>query len=368
MSELPQSEDFLSIVLNETPLIDVRAPVEFAKGAFPHTVNLPLMNDEERRLVGIMYKEKGNAAAVKLGHQLVSGDIKTARVNAWNDFIRAHPDAKLYCFRGGQRSQISQEWISQSGREIIRLKGGYKAFRSYLMNETERAITRFRPLVLGGRTGSGKTVLLHALNHAIDLEGLANHRGSSFGRTLVPQPTQIDFENALAYALIQKLETGYKTLVFEDEGRGVGRVYLPRILSDYLSEAPLIILDTPLNRRVEITFEEYVSGAQMKYREAFGEEGVRKWVEDMHAAMQRIQRRLGGLRYRVLTDIFEEASAIQRRNGSLEGFKPWIVYLLEEYYDPMYDYQIQKRTDRILFRGDHEEVLGYLKSTAEANR
>jgi tRNA 2-selenouridine synthase len=209
MSSLPQSDDFRSIVLNETPLIDVRAPVEFAKGAFPHAVNLPLMDDEERRLVGITYKERGNAEAVKLGHTLVSGEVKAARIKAWNDFIDTHPDAKLYCFRGGQRSQISQEWIAQSGREIVRLKGGYKAFRNYLMEETERSITRFNPLVLGGRTGSGKTILLHQLENAIDLEGLANHRGSSFGRTLVPQPSQIDFENALAYALIQKLEAGY---------------------------------------------------------------------------------------------------------------------------------------------------------------
>ncbi len=362
MSELPLSDDFLSLVVNETPLIDVRAPVEFAKGAFPHAVNLPLMDDEERRLVGIAYKEKGNAEAVKLGHKLVSGEIKASRVKAWNDFIEAHPDAKLYCFRGGQRSQISQEWIKESGKELVRLKGGYKAFRNFLMEETERAVNRFKPLVLGGRTGSGKTILLQELDNAIDLEGLANHRGSSFGRTLVPQPTQIAFENALAYALIQKLEAGHGTLVFEDEGRGVGRVFLPHILSDYLAEAPLVILETPLERRIEITFEEYVSGAQREYETVFGNEGFLKWTQDMHAAMHRIERRLGGLRYKVLTGIFDEAHSTQVQTGSLEGYKTWIVYLLEEYYDPMYDYQIEKRAERIIFKGSHDDILDYLKS------
>jgi tRNA 2-selenouridine synthase len=362
MSPLPQNDDFRSIVLNETPLIDVRAPVEFAKGSFPHAVNLPLMDDEERRLVGITYKERGNTEAIKLGHTLVSGELKASRIKAWNDFIDAHPDAKLYCFRGGQRSQISQEWIAQSGREIVRLKGGYKAFRNYLMEETERSITRFKPLVLGGRTGSGKTILLHQLENAIDLEGLANHRGSSFGRTLVPQPSQIDFENALAYALIQKLEAGYGTLVFEDEGRGVGRVYLPRTLSDYLAQAPLVILDTPLEKRVEITFEEYVTSAQIVYEKVFGDEGVVRWVEDMRAAMKRIERRLGGLRYKEVTAIFDDAYAQQCQSGTQEAYKVWVAYLLETYYDPMYDYQIEKNAARIVFRGDADAVLAYLRN------
>jgi tRNA 2-selenouridine synthase len=107
MPDLPLSDDFKSIVLNRTPLIDVRAPVEFANGAFPDAVNLPLMNDEERHLIGIRYKEEGNAAAVKLGHELVSGEIKEARIRAWSDLMASKPDAMLYCFRGGQRSKIS---------------------------------------------------------------------------------------------------------------------------------------------------------------------------------------------------------------------------------------------------------------------
>ena len=360
MGELAQSSDFLDIVLHETPLIDVRAPVEFAKGAFPNAVNLPLMEDEERRLVGIRYKEAGNDAAVKLGHSLVGGEVKAARVKAWRDFIDAHPNAKLYCFRGGQRSQISQAWLLEAGKEIVRLKGGYKAFRNYLMDQTERSVERFAPVVLGGRTGSGKTLLLHRLEHAIDLERLANHRGSSFGRTLTPQPTQIAFENALAYALIQKLEAGHQRLVFEDEGRGVGRVYLPKTLVDYLAAAPLVVLETPLERRVEITFAEYVGGAQQGYLEAFGAEGTALWRKDMLAAQERIRKRLGGLRHKRLLEIFDAAWHQQQHSGTLEAYKPWIVYLLEEYYDPMYDYQIERNANRIVFRGEEDAVLSYL--------
>ena len=241
MQELPQSSDFRSVVLNNTPLIDVRAPVEFEKGAFPHAVNLPLMSIEERHLVGIKYKEEGNAEAVNLGHSLVSGEVKEARIKAWTDFITNHPDAMLYCFRGGQRSQISQEWLIRNGREIVRLKGGYKAFRNWLMQETENAVEQFKPIVLGGRTGSGKTILLNRLKNAIDLEGLANHRGSSFGRDITPRPTLINFENALAYELIQKLDRGFEHLVFEDEGKCAGRLYLPKTLAEHLSKAPLYL-------------------------------------------------------------------------------------------------------------------------------
>jgi len=360
MVDLPLTEDFRSIVLNRTPLIDVRAPVEFAKGAFPHAVNLPLMDDEERHLVGIAYKQQGNAKAVELGHRLVSGALKEERITAWLAFIEAYPDAMLYCFRGGQRSQIAQEWIARSGREIVRLKGGYKAFRNYLMAETERAVAEFRPLVLGGRTGSGKTILLKRLRHAVDLEGLANHRGSSFGRNLTPQPTLIDFENALAYNLIEKLHAGFGHLVFEDEGKSVGRLYLPQPLYKALSQAPMVLLETPTEERVEITFDEYVYRAQEMYGKLFPDNPLEKWAEDMREAMHRISRRLGGLRYKKAVALFDDALKEQYRNGSYEAYKVWVAYLLHEYYDPMYDYQIEKNSDRVQFRGSFKEVEDYL--------
>jgi len=360
MPELTQSSNFRSIVLNNTPLIDARAPIEFKKGAFPHAVNLPLMNDEERHVIGIKYKEEGNAQAVKLGHALVSGEIKEERILAWSNYIASNPNAMLYCFRGGQRSQISQEWIAKSGKEIVRLKGGYKAFRSYLMQETERSVDHFKPIVLGGRTGSGKTILLKKLKNAIDLEGLANHRGSSFGREITPQPALIDFENSLAYDLIQKLEQGFEHLIFEDEGKSVGRLYIPGKLVEHLSQAPLVILDTPTQDRIDITFDEYVYKAHKKYEEVFHADYLEVWRDDIHDAMIRIKRRLGGLRYKIVCEIFDRALAQQKRDGSLEGYKEWIAYLLCEYYDPMYDYQIEKNASRLLFRGSAEEIEQYL--------
>ncbi|QSZ41947.1 tRNA 2-selenouridine(34) synthase MnmH [Sulfurimonas aquatica] len=361
MQELPQSDDFKSIVLNNTPLIDVRAPIEFNKGAFKNCVNLPLMNDEERHLVGIKYKEHGNVEAIKLGHKLVKDEIKESRVKAWCDYKMQHPNALLYCFRGGQRSKISQEWMRESKIDITRLRGGYKAFRSYLMREIEESPKHFKPIIIGGRTGSGKTILLKDIKNSIDLEGLANHRGSSFGRKITPQPTQINFENALAYDLIQKLDYGFKELYFEDEGKYVGGVCIPKEFAEYLSSAPLIILETPESQRIEITFDEYVVQAQTSYKSHFEKNALQEWAKDIGEAMKRINRRLGLERYKVVCELFEDALNEQMKNNSLNLYKTWVKYLLNEYYDPMYDYQIEKNASRIVFRGNSEEILSYVK-------
>ena len=361
MQNFQQSSDFRSIVLNHTPLIDVRAPVEFEKGAFPHAVNLPLMSNEERHLVGIEYKHKGHEAAIELGHTLVANETKNSRVAAWTAFMDANPKAMLYCFRGGERSGISQKWIVQSERDIVRLEGGYKAFRSYLMQETDDSITHFKPYIIGGRTGSGKTILLNNLENAIDLEGLANHRGSSFGRKILEQPMQIAFENALAYELIEKLHRGFKSLVFEDEGEYIGRLYVPPALAKYLSKADLIILETSTQERIEITFDEYIVKAQESYKTMYATHYLEMWTVSIEASMSRIKRRLGGERYKILCQIFEDALEAQKISGSLEKYKMWISYLLVEYYDPMYDYQIEKNKARIIFRGDAKEIEAFLK-------
>ena len=358
MGDLPLSSDFKSIVLNNTILIDVRAPVEFERGSFPNSVNLPFLNDKERRLIGIRYKEAGNAKAVELGEELLGGRVQGERTQAWLDFMASNPNAMLYCFRGGQRSAISQEWIIENGKEITRLKGGYKAFRNYLMRETEASIDKFKPLVLGGRTGSGKTILLKKVKNSIDLEALANHRGSAFGRKITAQPTQIDFENVLAYELIQKLEMGFKHIVFEDEGKNVGNLYLPKVVANYLSAAPRVILETPMQERIETTLNEYVIDAQRMYLSQ--SYPLDAWKEDMQNSINRIKKRIGSERHKELCVIFENALSEQMESGSFDAYRELVELLLREYYDPMYDYQIQQRSQQIAFRGSDEEVLEYL--------
>lgn len=358
----PSNSDFKSIILNSIPLIDVRSPAEFYKGSFPHAINLPLMSDEERHIVGICYKEKGEEEALALGYELVGGSSRESRVKAWFDFIDNNPTTMLYCFRGGSRSQISQGWLNDASKDIVRIDGGYKAFRRYLIDYTEESPRHFKSIVLGGRTGSGKTILLQELQNTIDLEALANHRGSSFGRHISPQPTQINFENSLAYDLIQKIDLGFSHLVFEDEGKNIGRNYLSDSFADCLASAPLVILETTMEQRVKVTFEEYVLSAQNAYKVVTGEGHINEWRDDIESSIQRIKKRLGGLRHKRVYDIFQNAVNEQLSRGSLEAHKEWIEYLLVEYYDPSYDYQIEQSSSRVVFRGDTEEVLHYLSS------
>jgi tRNA 2-selenouridine synthase len=357
--ELPTTNDFRRIVLDDIPLIDVRAPVEFEGGAFPTAVNLPLMNNEERHLVGIRYKEQGNAEAVKLGHELVCGTVKQERIAAWEVQLKRRPDTMLYCFRGGLRSKISQQWIAEeTGMVIPRLEGGYKAFRNYLIDQLDPSSLSGKPVILGGRTGTGKTILLRQLENTVDLEAIANHRGSSFGRFTTPQPCPIDFENSLAWALIQHIEAGHRHLILEDEGRNIGDRYLPKPLVEHFAKADLVILERSMKERIQNTFDEYITAAQLEYTATYGKDGPQQWLTYMDSCIDRIRKRLGGLRHKQIKQLLHAA----HESGESERHKEWIEQLLRDYYDPMYDYQIQNKSSTIVFRGNAVEVLDYLRA------
>jgi tRNA 2-selenouridine synthase len=356
----PTTSDFQRIVLDDIPLIDVRAPVEFEGGAFPNAVNLPLMNNEERHLVGICYKEKGNAEAVKLGHELVSGKVKKERVDAWMEQLERRPGTLLYCFRGGMRSQISQQWIAEeTGAVVPRLEGGYKAFRNYLLEQLDPANHPAIPIILGGRTGTGKTILLQQLENMLDLESLANHRGSSFGRFTTPQPCPIDFENRLAWALIKHTAAGHRHIILEDEGRNIGDRYLPKPLVEHYGKSGLVLLERPMEERVQITFDEYITIAQADYLGAYGKEnGIGEWLAYMDNCLDRIRKRLGGLRHQQIKQLLHAA----HESGDSERHKEWIELLLRDYYDPMYDYQLRNKQSSIVFRGNETSVFEYLRT------
>ena len=357
---LPLSDDFRSIVLHDIPLLDVRAPIEFLKGAFLGTTNIPILDDKERHLVGTRYKEQGNKAAVKLAEELIKNEGKDKRVALWKSYIKEHPDAMLFCFRGGQRSGISQAWLAEQGVNITRLKGGYKAFRNFLMEESLRITAKNRIIILGGRTGSGKTVLLSKIEQSIDLEGIANHRGSSFGPLTSPQPSQINFENNLAYALIHFDAKNFRHLVIEHESHNIGRAFIPKPLYSNLMDGELILLETPIEERVEITLYEYVTLALKNYNEKFEKNGVQMWAKDVHDNLSRIKKRLGSELYLELKITFEEAYNTFLSTKDINLFKVFIQRLLEDYYDPMYDYQIEKTKIPIIFRGNSDEVLDFL--------
>lgn len=180
------------------PVIDVRSPAEFAHAHFPNAQNLPLLNNEERAIVGTTYKHEGNQTAVLKGYELVghkfSDYIKLA--------IKIAPNKKvnIYCWRGGLRSNIMAFVLHTAGFEVNLLQGGYKKYRNWVLETLEQPK---QIKIVGGKTGSGKTYVLHQLKmlnqQIIDLEGLAHHKGSAFGSLgQAPQPSIEMFENNLA--------------------------------------------------------------------------------------------------------------------------------------------------------------------------
>ena len=362
----PDCTDFRQLFLDDVPMMDMRAPVEFAKGAFPGVVNLPLMNDQERQKVGTCYKQQGQAAAIALGHQLVSGTTKQARLEAWAAFAKAHPDGYLYCFRGGLRSQIVQGWLrDEAGIQYPRVKGGYKAMRTFLLETTQQAVEQCDFVLVGGLTGTGKTDVLHQLDNVLDLEGHANHRGSSFGKRATAQPAQIDFENQLAIDVLKKRARGIGQFVLEDEGRIVGSCTVPLEFYQGMQHYPLVWLEDSFTNRVERILRDYVVNLSAEFKAVHGEEdGPRLFAERMLQSMANIYKRLGGERHQRLSEMLREALQEQQRSGAVDLHRGWIEGLLNEYYDPMYAYQRAAKAERIEFAGDAVEVREYLKARA----
>ena len=201
--QLAVCNDYEKILLSGSALLDVRAPVEFEQGAFPTAANLPLLENDERHKVGICYQQHGQQKAVEFGHQLLSGQLKQQRIERWLKFAQQHGETYLYCFRGGLRSKISQQWLHEAGIDITRVSGGYKALRQFLIAQLENATTQFDFVLVGGLTGCRKTELIRHVCNGIDLEGAAHHRGSSFGAHAKPQNSQINFENRVAIDLLK---------------------------------------------------------------------------------------------------------------------------------------------------------------------
>jgi tRNA 2-selenouridine synthase len=355
------SQNALRLIAEGAVSIDVRAPIEFQRGALPSAINLPILDDEQRKEVGAIYKLEGPEVATRRGYQLVSGDLKEERVSAWLGELERDPFALLYCARGGQRSQIAAQWISDSGHQVRRIEGGFKSMRSQLLSLLAPASKDI--VVLGGSTGVGKTVVVQNDPAAIDLEGHANHRGSAFGAFLASQPSQIDFENAVALQLF-KLQVsasgGMKDvpILLEDEGRMIGRINLPPSLQRAMQQAPLIILEAPLESRVSHIFEEYVVEHLAQIRAAGAHDPFDGLENRLGNSLFAIRKRLGSARHHILNEQLRLAVKAHIE-GDPSGHLEWIRALLLDYYDPMYAYQLEKKQHRVIFRGSAEEIMAW---------
>ena len=239
------------------PVVDVRSPAEYEQGHIPGAINIPLFSNEERAIVGTLYKKAGKEAAIFKGLDFV-GVKMSGFVKKLTSILHGKPrKVTIYCWRGGMRS-ASMAWLfSTTGFETFVIEGGYKACRTYIR---EQSGTGSPMIVLGGMTGSGKTEILHELQKTeqqiIDLEGLAHNKGSVFGYLgQSPQPSNEQFENDL-FAEWLKLDPN-KPVWVEDESRSIGAVGQPAPFFDRMKSAPLLMLDVPAEVRVERLVKEY---------------------------------------------------------------------------------------------------------------
>lgn len=276
MSQLLSVTEFFAEA-ERLPLLDARAPGEYAQGHIPGAVSFPLFSDAERAEVGTLYKQVGKEAALLRGLELVgpkmAGFVREA--------VRLAPGRALalHCWRGGQRSQSMAWLLKQAGFRVEVLSGGYKAYRRHVLDQFSHF--KFPIYLLGGRTGTGKTRVLRALaekgEQILDLEKIARHKGSSFGSIgEAEQPTVEQFENDLFEAL-RRLDPGRRTWV-ENESRSIGRVYLPQGFWAMMRYAALYNLEIPLEGRLQNLLDDYVGTDKSELEHAF----------------RRIEKKIGG--------------------------------------------------------------------------
>lgn len=369
MPQLTPESEFADLFRRGTPFIDVRAEVEFAKGTMPNAINLPILNTQERHEVGACYKQQGQESAVTLGHKLVSGDLKEQRIARWREFAANNPNTHIFCWRGGMRSNLTSDWLADAGCPVPLVQGGFKALRRFLMNETMLAAER--PMLrIGGRTGCDKTGIITQLADSVDLEGHANHRGSSFGRRATPVPSQLDFEHALAVDLLKHRDAGHSTLVLEDESRCIGAVNIPLEFHQAMSASAMAMVHCSVAERVAVIRRVYIEELFQEFCATLSNSAEDPFVvfsQHMHDAMNRLSKRLGGARHQVMSKLLGEALASQQA-GDSSLHDAWIEPLLVEYYDPLYDHQIKLHQPKIVFQGDWQEVIEWAQAEAAINR
>ncbi len=308
---------FLNNSSNEL-IIDVRAPIEFEKGHITNAINIPLFEDVERAEIGTLYKQQGKEIAVNRGLEIVSPKL-VPFVNQVKSLTK-NKKVFIYCFRGGMRSNSFAWLMNTSGLDATILEGGYKNYRNHVLNYFEE---KKKLVIIGGMTGSGKTDLLKKLDkldfQIIDLEKLANHKGSAFGsiNEEKQKPQQI-FENNLFHQL--SLLDSEKIILIEDESQSIGYNKIPHALWLQMKKAPIIKLDIPFELRVLKLVQDYTTTN----------------IEALKICVKKIEQNLG------------TQNAILCLKYLNENNLTDVARLTLKYYDKAYSYTYNKKNTQLI--------------------
>jgi tRNA 2-selenouridine synthase len=316
MSELTiELEQALTLRQKGALLVDVRTPAEFAEVTIPGAVNVPLFSNEERARVGTVYKQQGKDEARQLGVELVSPRIPELIARVREALAGRRPPVIVFCWRGGMRSRALTTFLDLAGIPARQLVGGHKRFRAHVRQFLDEGRWG-RLLVLRGLTGVGKTRQLLALREegypVLDLEGLANHRGSAFGGLgLEAQPSQKMFEARLWDALLQVPPDGYA--LAEGESKHIGRLVLPPRVFAALQEETTIWLNASLDYRVQVILDDYPARDELR--------------EDFVRPIRALKGRLGGRTTEKMLGLLEDGR-----------WEELVGELMVLYYDPLYNH------------------------------
>lgn len=295
------------------PVIDVRSPSEFQQGHIPGAKNLPLFDNDQRAEIGTIYKQQSRDEAVKRGLEIIGPKMRPMVEQA--EEIAPERKVLVHCWRGGMRSSSLAWLLETTGFEVQTLQKGYKAFRNFILDQFEE---EWDIRILSGYTGSGKTEILDELQslgeQVIDLEGIASHKGSSFGHLgEQEQPTGEQFQNLLGMALYQTDKE--RPVWLEDESRFVGRRCIPQPLYWQMQQAPVFRVEIPKEKRIQQLVEDYG-----KYS-----------AEELKPSILKIKKRLGGLRMQQAIEALENGNTAK------------VADLILHYYDKAYDHHLKKR-------------------------
>lgn len=319
--------EYINELSGKIPLIDVRSPGEFQKGHIPGAKNIPLFKNDERAHVGTVYKQQSKEAAIEVGYTYVNPKLK------WfiSESAKVAPSEKIavHCWRGGMRSKSFAKHLSENGfNEVYVITGGYKAFRNYAQNAFK---TDAEICILGGYTGSAKTHILHLLaemgEQIIDLEGLASHKGSAFGRVgNGDQPTIEQFENNLFW---QWKELDYsKPIWIEDESHRIGLVNIPMNFFLNMRSRPVIFMDIPRSERARHLVRDY----EMVDKSMFAD------------SILRISKRLGGLNTKKALEHLEANELFE------------VAMITLKYYDKYYLRGLENREHNAIYPLEIAEI------------